>query len=255
MWSTVIELLSEPQTWIFTAVGFAAQMCDGMLGMGFGVISSAVLTVLGLPRDVVSASVNGAKLFTGTTSAISHSFFGNINWHAFAVLAVAGILGGVAGAKLITLGVGRLVGVLISIYLVAVGIYIIWKTSHAERAKISMARTTGVGFAGGTLEALAGVWGPLVTSNLVALGLNPRFAVGTGNFAETIVAVAVFTVLVHHIGFEQLSHEVIGLIIGAVVASPIAARMTVRIRRRRLMVGVGVLVFLMGVVRLARDVG
>jgi uncharacterized protein len=253
MWPKIVELFADPQTWMFITVGFAAQMCDGMLGMGFGVISSAVLTVLGLTREVVSASVNGAKLFTGTVSAISHSFFGNIAWRAFAVLALGGIVGGVAGAWLITVGIGWFVGVLVSVYLVLVGLYIIWKTSHVERLQISAARTSGVGFAGGTMEALAGVWGPLVTSNLVALGLSPRFAVGTGNFAETVVAVAVFTVLVHHIGFSQLSQQVIGLILGAVVASPMAARLTVNIPKRRLTIGVGILVIVMGVIRLVRD--
>jgi uncharacterized membrane protein YfcA len=255
VWLDFLATFQEPQTWVFAAIGFLAQMCDGMLGMGFGLVSSSVLAGLGLPREVVSASVNGAKLFTGTASASAHIFFKNINWRALAILALAGVTGGLVGAWLLTRGADRFVGPFVSLYLIGVGIYIIWRTSVIERLHLAGIRTGGVGFAGGFLEAISGMWGPVVTSNLVANGLRARFAVGTSNCAETIVAVAVFTILVHHIGFGQLSGAMIGLLFGALIASPMAARLTVNIRKERLTMAIGLLVIFSSAYRLARDLG
>ena len=49
----------------FIAVGFAAQMVDGALGMAFGVISQTLLvSVLGVPPAAASASVHVVEMFT-----------------------------------------------------------------------------------------------------------------------------------------------------------------------------------------------
>ena len=40
----------------FIAVGFAAQMIDGALGMAFGVISTTLLVSIGVPPAAASAS-------------------------------------------------------------------------------------------------------------------------------------------------------------------------------------------------------
>ena len=39
--------------WEYALVGFFAQLVDGSLGMGFGVISSAVLLAQGVPPPLV----------------------------------------------------------------------------------------------------------------------------------------------------------------------------------------------------------
>jgi uncharacterized membrane protein YfcA len=242
-------------TLLFVAIGFVAQLCDGALGMGFGAISSTVLTIIGLPREIVSATVNGAKILTGTASSVSHLVYKNVQWRTLALLALGGVLGGLIGAWLLTQGSVRYVGPIVSGYLIVVGAYIIWKASNVEKLRITTTRIAGVGLAAGFLEAIAGVWGPLATSNLVASGLPARLAVGVGNVAETMVAVVVFTVLVNHVGFDQLSRTAIGLVIGALVASPLAARLTANLPKRRLTIGVGVMVIVSSAVRLLRDTG
>ena len=242
-------------TLLFVAIGFVAQLCDGALGMGFGAISSTVLTIIGLPREIVSATVNGAKILTGTASSVSHLAYKNVQWRTLALLSLGGVLGGLIGAWLLTQGSVKYVGPIVSGYLIVVGVYIIWKASNVEKLRITTARIAGVGLAAGFLEAIAGVWGPLATSNLVASGLPARLAVGVGNVAETIVAVVVFTVLVNHVGFDQLSRTAIGLVIGALVASPLAARLTANLPKRRLTIGVGVMVIVSSALRLVRDTG
>jgi uncharacterized protein len=242
-------------TLLYVAIGFIAQLCDGALGMGFGAISSTVLTIIGLPREIVSATVNGAKILTGTASTVSHLAYKNVQWRALVLLSVGGVLGGLIGAWLLTQASVKYVGPLVSGYLILIGFYIIWKASHVEKLRLTATRITGVGLAAGFLEAIAGVWGPLATSNLVASGLPARLAVGVGNVAETVVAVVVFTVLVNHIGFDQLSRTAIGLVIGALIASPLAARLTANMSKRRLTIGVGVMVIVSSALRLLRDSG
>jgi uncharacterized membrane protein YfcA len=242
-------------TLMFVAIGFVAQLCDGALGMGFGAISSTVLTIIGLPREIVSATVNGAKIITGAASSVSHLAYKNVQWRTLAILSTGGVLGGLIGAWVLTQTKLKYATSFVSAYLIAVGFYIIWKASNTEKLRVSVARIGGVGLAAGFLEAVAGVWGPLATSNLVTSGLPARLAVGVGNVAETVVAVVVFTVLVNHIGFDQLSRTAIGLVIGALVASPLAARLTANLPKRRLTIGVGVMVIVSSSLRLARDLG
>lgn len=252
---TVLQLLQQPGLGWFVAIGFVAQLCDGAIGMGFGVISSTVLAAIGLPRDVASASVNGAKLLTGTASGASHILLRNVDWRMLAVLGATGAVGGLAGSLLLAWHAGPLLGVIVSIYLIGVGIVILRRAFESGQATIGRFRVGGVGLAGGVLEALAGVWGPLVTSKLVAFGAHPRYAVGTGSIAETFVAGVVFSVLVSHLGFAQLSSAMLGLLGGALLAAPLAAFVAREVPRRPLMIAVGVMVMILSVIRLARDLG
>jgi uncharacterized membrane protein YfcA len=255
MLAYAIDLLHSPLFWMFVGIGFFAQLCDGALGMGFGVISSSVLTALGYPRAVVSAAVNGAKMITCSVLGVSHIAYKNIDWRAFGILTAGGIVGGFIGAFALSSGAARIIGPIVSVYLILVGIYIIWRASHIERPRVAALGIAGVGVAGGVFEAMAGVWGPIVTTNLVAVGLNARLAVGTSILTEVVVAVVVFFVLAEHIGLAQLSRPVIGLVVGAMIASPLAAMLTVAIPKRRLMIGVGILVIITSSYRLARDFG
>jgi uncharacterized protein len=250
---TLQTLLEQPQTWLFVAIGFVAQLFDGAVGMGFGAISSTVLAAIGLPREIASASVNGAKILTGAASGVGHILLQNVDWRMLGVLAAAGSLGGLIGSFVLTKHAGPILGVLVSFYLVFVGVYIIRKAFGAPPPRVPRAKVGGVGLVGGFLEALSGVWGPLVTSNLVAVGANPRYVVGTGNIAETFVAGVVFAVLVRHLGFEQLSLSTLGLLAGALLATPIAARITRNLPRKPMMIAVGVLVIVLSLVRIGRD--
>ncbi len=72
---------------LFVAVGFAAQLIDGAIGMAYGLASTAVLLGLGFPPVTASASVHAAEVFTTGASALSHWRFGNVRWNMVARLA------------------------------------------------------------------------------------------------------------------------------------------------------------------------
>ncbi len=84
-------------------MGFAAQLVDGALGMAFGVLSNMLLVgILGVPPAVASQRVHVVECFTTATSAVSHLFHGNIDKSLFFRLLVPGMIGGIAGAYLLT---------------------------------------------------------------------------------------------------------------------------------------------------------
>src|SRR3546814_12888936 len=56
---------------LYVLVGFGAQLIDGAIGMGYGVISTSVLVATGMPPAVASAAVHVTKMPTGIASGLS----------------------------------------------------------------------------------------------------------------------------------------------------------------------------------------
>src|SRR5215203_627753 len=86
----------------FIAIGFAAQLIDGALGMAFGQISSTMLISMGVPPAAASAGVHTAETFTTAVSGISHVAHRNVDWKLFLRIVVPGVIGGVLGAYVLT---------------------------------------------------------------------------------------------------------------------------------------------------------
>ena len=80
------------------AIGFLAQMIDGALGMAFGVVSTSAMLAIGLPPAQASALVHTAEIFTTGASAASHIYHRNVDWRLVTRLGIAGVLGAVLGA-------------------------------------------------------------------------------------------------------------------------------------------------------------
>ena len=83
----------------YIAVGFAAQLVDGALGMAFGVICSTLLvSVMGVAPARASAGVHFVEMFTTGASGISHVLHKNVDWKLFSRIAIPGVIGGCTGA-------------------------------------------------------------------------------------------------------------------------------------------------------------
>src|SRR5689334_1804187 len=154
--------------WIFLCVGFFAQLIDGALGMGYGVISSVVLLASGVPPAHTSASVHAAKLFTTAASGASHLLHGNVDRRLFWILAVAGSFGGIAGALFLTQVSGKAIRPYVFGYLLIMGLLILWRCwrEGKERLVVPGKFVAPLGGIGGFLDAVGGGgWGPVVTSS------------------------------------------------------------------------------------------
>ncbi|HET6321001.1 MAG TPA: sulfite exporter TauE/SafE family protein [Hyphomicrobium sp.] len=228
---------------LFIAVGFAAQMVDGAIGMAYGVTSSSVLLSLGVPPATTSACVHAAETFTTAVSGVSHWKFGNVDRRLLARLAVPGMIGGALGAYVLTNVDGDAIKPFISAYLLLIGVLIVWKAVTARVVEgAEPSRVAPLGFVGGLLDSIGGGgWGPIVTSTLIGQGTTPRYAIGTVNIAEFFVTFTISATFVATIGLE-LWPIIAGLIIGGVVAAPFAAYATKVLPDKVLMILVGCIV-------------
>lgn len=230
----------------FIAIGFAAQLVDGALGMAFGVISSTLLvSVMGVPPATASAGVHIVESFTTAVSGVSHAIHRNINWKLFFRLLIPGIIGGVLGAYVLSSLDASITRPFVMAYLTAIGLYLLYRgigfPLHPREPKI----VEPLGLAGGFLDAAGGGgWGPVVTSNLIVQGSPPRTTIGTVNSTEFFLTVTISATFLIHVGMEGFDaafiQPVLGLLIGGVVAAPFGAVAAKRVPAKTLMILVGV---------------
>lgn len=241
------------QLLLYIALGFCAQMIDGTAGMAYGVSSNTFLRSAGVPSAVSSACVHASEMFTTLASGISHIKMKNVDKELLKMLLISGIPGGIIGAYLLANFESRTLDIIIDLYLIVMGCIIFYKGFK----KLDSTRDFGayaypLGLLGGFTDAMGGGgWGPVVTSTLLASGHEPRKTIGTVNTAEFLVTVAETTTLVVLLdSFSQYYSIVAGLIIGGVIAAPIAARLTQKIPVKAMLIGVGLLVIALNVYKL-----
>lgn len=228
---------------IFLVVGFVAQLIDGALGMAFGVISATVLLSFGFSPAHASAIVHTAEVFTTGASAISHAIHRNINRLLVIQLAVAGSVGAIIGAYILSHIDGRVVRPFVAAYLLVLGLSILLKVFQPPpEYDVSPAYAAPLGIIGGFLDAIGGGgWGPIVTSTLIGSGHAPRMVIGSVNTAEFFVTVAAATTFFLNLGLVPLQ-ALFGLIAGGIIAAPLGAYTAKRVPARPLMMAVGLLV-------------
>jgi uncharacterized protein len=208
----------------FIAVGFAAQLVDGALGMAFGVISSTVLIGLGVPPAAASAGVHVVETFTTGASGISHILHRNVDWRLFARLAVPGVIGGVLGAYVLTQIHADAARPVVLVYLTGIGLYLIWRSVHFPPAHRSPKVVEPLGLVGGFLDAAGGGgWGPIVTSNLLVQGAEPRRTIGTVSTTDFVLTTTISATFIATLGWEAFTAATVGLLIGGVAAAPLGA--------------------------------
>jgi uncharacterized protein len=239
----------------FIAIGFAAQMVDGALGMAFGVISNTLLLSMGVPPSVASSGVHLVESFTTAVSGISHALHRNVNWRLFLRLAIPGVIGGVLGAYVLSNIHADVARPFVLAYLTAIGAYLLWRATHHPPPPREPRVVEPLGLAGGFLDAAGGGgWGPVVTSNLLVQGAHPRFTIGTVNTAEFFLTTTISATFISQLGWEAFTNATVGLLIGGVVAAPFGAMLAKRVPTRMLMLLVGIVLTLTSIYGLVRAV-
>lgn len=232
---------------VYIIVGFIAQIIDGALGMAYGVTSTTFLLSMGIPPVAASASVHTAEVFTSGVSGLAHLKFGNVDKKLFKKLLIPGIIGGILGAYILTVVPGKTIKPFIAFYLLIMGLFILRKAFKKVEQKEVKTKLVPLGVSGGFFDAIGGGgWGPIVTSTLVARGHNPRFSIGSVNLAEFFVTVAEVATFLTIIGLVHWQ-IIVGLIIGGVLAAPLAAYVCKRLPSRALMIMVGLLIMVLSI--------
>jgi uncharacterized protein len=237
---------------LLTAIGFAAQVVDGALGMAYGATAATMLLSLGIAPAVASASVHAAEVLTSGASGLAHWRLGNVDPALLRRLVLGGVLGGVIGVFVVTAAPASIIRPFVSAYLFVMGSLIVWRAVR-PRAEMGGAAclearpryVSSLGCVGGFLDAIGGGgWGAMVTSTLIGHGIAPRLAIGSANSAEFFVTAMVTVTFVTTIGLE-LWPVIVSLVLGGVLAAPFAALITRRLPDRPLMLLVGVVIILL----------
>ena len=233
-------------------VGGLAQIVDGILGMGFGIITSSSMMALGFAPAIAVATINVAKIVTGLASGLSHWRFGNVRHDWIIPLTAGGLTGGVLGGFLLTSIQPENARVWVGIIMLLMGGLVIWRTIHwkiyctiKDRGKEcagcpavsnddsflnnsryhTILKIGGIGFLAAFFNGFSGAYGPIATTGVLLLGKGePRHAIGTVNMAEFFVALAVSITIITKLSLSQFPFGLaIALSLGGVLIAPVAA--------------------------------
>jgi uncharacterized membrane protein YfcA len=237
----------------YIAIGFAAQLVDGALGMAYGLIATSVLLAIGTPPALASASVHAAEIVTTGLAGGSHVWNKNVDWSLFKKLVPAGMVGGALGAYVLVGLPENVMKVFVAVYLLGITALITRRIlagtkdrrkSTAQRERIIP--TIPLGASGGFLDAVGGGgWGPIVTSSLIARGDHPRQSIGSVSLSEFFVTLTISIAFLTALDLSQYGWVVLGLIIGGAMAAPLAGVLIRVLPPRSLMIMVAIVVGLL----------
>jgi uncharacterized membrane protein YfcA len=229
---------------VLAIVGLVAQLVDGSLGMAYGVTSTTLLLAVGISPALASASVHIAEVGTCAMSGASHWRFGNVDWSKIVWLAVPGAIGAFLGAVVLASVItAEAAEPIVAVFLFSLGIFILSRFAFRRHERpvrerpIPKAFLSPLGFVAGFLDAAGGGgWGPISTPTLLSSGrMQPRKVIGTVDTSEFLVAVAASIGFFVSLSFADIPWQLVGaLLVGGLIAAPVAAWI-VRILPARIM--------------------
>ncbi len=217
---------------VLAVVGLLAQLVDGSLGMAYGVTSSTLLLAAGIAPAAASAAVHFSEIGTTLVSGISHHRLGNVDWRTVSILAVPGSIGAFAGATFLVSLPGDVAKPWVAGILLLLGIYVMFRflILRGRRptfpGRPSARFLAPLGLFAGAMDAIGGGgWGPVGTTSLLSSGrLEPRKVVGSIDTSEFLVAIGGSLGFLLAMGSEGIAWKIAGaLLLGGVIAAPIAA--------------------------------
>jgi uncharacterized membrane protein YfcA len=224
--------------------GAVAALIDGSLGMAYGVTGTAFLLGYGISPVKAVAYIHIAEIFVSGSSGLNHWKIGNIDTKLFKKLLIPGIIGAILGALIIAKVKIPYLSIVISIYLLFMGIFLIAKAYSKIKLQFKQKNSVVIPLAvtGGFVDgAGGGGWGPVVTTSLLGGKMEPKKVIGTVNASEFFINLASavsLLFLVKVTDWEALA----GLIIGGFLVAPYAARVTSKMTVKMILTFVGVLI-------------
>ena len=224
--------------------GSIAAFIDGSLGMAYGVTGTAFLLGYGISPIKAVAYIHIAEIFVSGSSGLNHWKIGNVDTKLFKKLLIPGIIGAIIGALIITKINIPYLSIVISVYLLCMGIFLIAKAYAKIKLQFKQKNSVVIPLAvtGGFVDgAGGGGWGPVVTTSLLGGKMMPKKVIGTVNASEFFINLAsatAFLFLVKVTDWEALA----GLIIGGFLITPYAAKATSRMSVKMILTVVGCLI-------------
>ncbi|MBC7901839.1 MAG: TSUP family transporter [Gemmatimonadaceae bacterium] len=235
--------------WMVLA-GFLAQIVDGATSMGYGVTSAIVLMSANVSPAAISGSIHTAEMFASGASGYSHYKFGNVNKALFKKLVIPGVIGAILGAVLLVkFGETHIsyIRPIMALYTLFLGVKIFVTAFRAQKQSKKFKRYGLLAGAGGFLDSFGGGgWGPIVTATLITKGRNPKYVVGSVSMTEFFVTLASAFTFFTLIGVQHWQ-VILALVIGGLIAAPIAARLSGKLPRKASFIMLGSIVVIWSV--------
>jgi uncharacterized membrane protein YfcA len=238
---------------VLALAGLGAQLVDGSLGMGYGVTSTTLLLALGTNPAAASATVHLAEIGTNLVSGVSHWRFGNVDWKVVARIGVPGAVGAFAGATVLSNISTEVAAPVMQLILLTLGLYLLVRFTLRGIDRRHLGKPmrkrflVPLGLAAGFVDATGGGgWGPVSTPAILASGrMEPRKTIGSIDTSEFLVSLAASLGFLFALGEQGINLLwVVGLLVGGLVAAPIAAWLVRFVPPRLLGAGVGGMIVL-----------
>lgn len=228
---------------LLALVGLAAQLLDGSLGMAYGVTSTTFLLLLGATPVTASATIHLAEIGTTLSSGFSHWRFGNVDWRVVAKIGIPGMIGAFSGATVLAHISTAVATPVMAVILLGLGLFLLIRFTFKGFNRRNLGKPlravflSPLGLVAGFVDAIGGGgWGPIGTSSVLTSGrLEPRKVVGSIDTSKFLVSSAASLGFLVSLGEGGVDFRWVGgLLIGGVVAAPIAAWLVRRMPPRLL---------------------
>jgi uncharacterized membrane protein YfcA len=157
------------------------------------------------------------------------------------------VIGAILGAIFLTkfgAAYGEYLRPLMAAYTLFLGLKIL---SNAFRKAVVQKKIKRYGLlagAGGFLDSFGGGgWGPIVTTTLITRGRSPKYVIGSVSLTEFFVTFASAFTFFTLLGVTHWQ-VILALVVGGLVAAPIAAKLTGKLPRKTSFILLGVLVII-----------
>lgn len=217
---------------LLALAGLGAQLVDGSLGMGYGVTSTTLLLAAGTTPASASATVHLAQIGTTLVSGASHWRFGNVDWRVVVKIGLPGALGAFLGATVLSRLSTELAAPVMCGILLILGMYVLARFTFSGLPSAQLDKPlrkrflSPLGLVAGFIDATGGGgWGPVGTPAILASGrLEPRKVIGSIDTSEFLIAVAASLGFLAGLGSAGIDATwALALLLGGVIAAPIAA--------------------------------
>lgn len=267
-------MVVESWQWAMAVLaGAVGQFIDTAAGMGFGALAGTVMLAGGVAPAVVVGTVSIAKIGSGAISGFAHWKLNNVRMRWVLLIAGPGMLGGVLSASLLTSLPVEAIRIWVPVVLLIMGLLLLRrftlrsgglpKMGGASDEGVAAGRRgilpavavptvplglslAAIGFVAGFANGLSGAFGPVATTG-VALRVkgHPRYAIGSVNVAEVLVALAVSMTIVARIPWEAIGWQMpLALMAGSLITAPVGAYLASHLPSR--VVGTGLALVLLG---------
>jgi len=237
---------------LVTVLAFVLEYFDAGVGMGFGIMTPALI-LLGFSVLEVVPAVILASTVLSLSAAFFHHAFRNVDlshdskeFKITLVLTGFGIVAIFIGAVIAVNLPAEIVKVYIGLLMAIIGV-VIFVTEKQEKHKFSWFRLIGLGSVASFNKGVTGGgYGPVLAGGQILTGVSPKKAVGITAFSEGIISLAaIITYFILDFAFFNWPLT-IALIIGGGVGSPLAAFTVSKIEEHYLRISIATLSILLG---------